>query len=303
MKRGFIFLLFSFFICGLIWSQLEDSGHREALRQLSLRAEEGDSVALYQLARLHDTGYDSIAVDSLRSSALYLISARKGYAPARNFIGFRYYKGEALNKDIDSALYWIRLAADEGDITAAANLGYLLLDSDDIPHDTVEGARWIEIAARAGVREAQIKFVELNRDNWKTLPPDSALHLGVEFYTRNTPITGVALLEIAAEARIPRALALLGDAYSKGLGVPYSHQLSLDYFHQAARLGDPSAQFIVAELLDIFPEADFSDKDSGEEVSGEDSGEPEESAAFWYEKAAAQGVTSSEEAYSRLFEY
>ena len=52
-----------------------------------------------------------------------------------------------------------------------------------------------------------------------------------------------------------RAYALLGHAYSRGLGVGYDHAKANEYFARAAQLGDPSAQFILAETLEIFPDA------------------------------------------------
>ena len=52
-----------------------------------------------------------------------------------------------------------------------------------------------------------------------------------------------------------RAMALLGDAYSRGVGVKYSHDKSLAYFARAALAGNPSAMYILAETLEVFPDA------------------------------------------------
>lgn len=285
MKRFLPVLIIIVLLCGCIWAQEEMRDYRPALRQLVERADSGDAKSLYELATLHDRGFDTIPVDSVRSSALYLMAAEKGYAPAMNFIGFRYYKGEAVRRDIDSALYWIRKAGDAGDITAAANLGYLLTEGEEVPHDDEEAVKWLTIAAAQGVREAQFKLVDLMEDKWAALPMDSSLSLGIKYYTDKAPVVGIVLLSYAAEAGSPKAMALLGDAYSKGWGVPYDHQKAIDYFYQAAEGGDPSAQFIIAELLEFFPDnARNYDKD----------------ASYWYEQAAAAGVTDSETAYQRL---
>ena len=272
-------------LCGVIIAQ-ESQDYREALKALSLKAEEGDAKALYELGRLHDTGFDTIPVDTARSSALYLLSANKGYAPAQNYIGFRYYNGEGIAQNLDSAIYWIKAAAAQGDITAASNIGYLLLDSPEIPHDTIEALNWLEIAAEGGVRDAQIKLVELRKDYWRTLPADSALVRGMKLYLGRAPLVGVKLLERAAEENNPKALALLGDAYSNGRGIPYDHQKSVEFFYEAALAGNPSAQFIIAELLEFFPD-DLPDSST--------------TATFWYEKAAEAGITDSETAYRLLY--
>lgn len=280
----------------ILWSSFtspdQGSDYRESLKGLIERADSGDAKALYNLAYLHDTGFDTIPVDSARSTALYLLSAEKGYAPAQNFIGFRYYRGEIVKKDIDSALYWIRKAADAGDLTAAANLGYLLTDSKDIPHDEEEALRWLGEAVKAGGIGPQIKYITLIEPQWSALEADSALNLGLEFYLDKSQILGTKLFEIAAAKGSPRALTLLGDAYSKGLGVPYDHYRSTQYFYQAAMAGDPSAWFIIAELLDFFPDTQFGSETTDTEIH---------SSQYWYEKAREAGIYDSEQAYRKLY--
>lgn len=275
----------------MVWAQETFSPVRKALQELVKRVEIGDAKAMYDLARLHDSGYDSISRDTLRSTALYLASAEKGYAPAMNFIGFRYYKGEGVIQNTDSAIYWIRHAAEKGDITAAANLGYLLTESTLIPHDFEEAEKWLLIASEEGVTEAQIKLAEMMKDKWAALPSDSALKLGKSYYLGKAPVIGVELLEVASHYNDPKALALLGDAYAKGIGVPYNHQKSIDFFYKAAIGGDPSAMFVIAEMLDIFPDALSSDTILRENNN----------AGYWYEKAASSGVTDSDKAYELLY--
>ena len=298
LKTILPYLLLAIFLGGTLWAQekTSDISKREALQKLVARADSGDAKALYDLARLHDFGYDSIGVDSIRSTALYLESAYRGYAPARNFIGFRYYKGEIVDKNIDSALYWIRLAAEDGDITAAANMAYLLTELPDIPQDSIEAEKWLKIAAEAGVNEAQIKYSEIKKNEWDSLPPDSALKIGLNYYLDKAPILGTTLLKIAAKEANAQAMALLGDAYSKGLGVPYDHHKSVDYFYRSALGGNPSAQFIIAELLEFFPDQKLTFSDSTNSQSSDEV----YSAIYWYERAAESGVTDSEEAYRQL---
>ena len=319
MKRILPILLLSLFFAGIIMGSEPRDRRKESLRELVTRADKGEAKALYELAKLHDTGYDTIPVDSLRSTALYLLAAQKSYAPAENFIGFRYYNGEILDKNIDSAIYWISRAADEGDITAASNLGYLLSQAPDVQHDydkalffltkaaeakfpsalsqlgdmkrlglgipadTLAAAALYEQAAEAGVRDAQLKLLAMMGYRWKSLPMDSALALGIKYYRGHAPIAGVDLIEQAAEKGNPKALALLGDAYSKGRGVNYDHKKSIDYFHEAALKGDPSAQFIFAELLEFFPDE-----------------ARDETPEFWYGEAAKSGIADSESAYRQL---
>ena len=87
---------------------------------------------------------------------------------------------------------------------------------------------------------------------------------------------------------------MLGDAYTRGLGVAYSHEKSLEYYLAAAIEGDPSAAFVISELLEIFPDAlnDYLPEDATTESTNP---------SYWREKAETGGVNSAEEAHQRLF--
>ncbi|MCH5224663.1 MAG: sel1 repeat family protein [Muribaculaceae bacterium] len=299
MRKGILATLFCLLALTFLWVKAEVTDHHEAIRDLARRATEGEAKALYDLAKLHDIGYDTISIDSLRSSLLYLASAKKGYPPAMNFIGFRYYNGDHVRQDIDSALYWIRAAGHAGDLTAATNLGYLLTQGEGVSHDEDEAVYWLTKASEGGVKEAQVNLIELMEEKWEALPADSALSLGTRYYVGSAPIIGVKLIEIASRYGSPKSKALLGDAYSKGRGVVYNHQKSIEYFYAAATAGDPSAQYILAELLDIFPDALLELFYDGETCYYEAPILP--SPHDLYEKAAEGGVVDSESAYRLLY--
>ncbi len=330
--------VFYIFLCSIAIIAAAATPERVAVRHVAELAAKGDPKGLYDLAVLHDIGYDSIAVDSARSTALYRLSAQSGYAPAQNYLGFRYFNGEGVRENVDSALFWLAKAAGQGDAKAANNLGFLLANSDRVTRDYPQAMRWLGKAADAGVataeslladlyrqglgtapdtvaaealynkailhglRDAELKLLAMKGHAWERLPTDSALSLGQYHYSHGAPLIAVTLFETAAKGNVgtclwhvaepteahAKALALLGDAYSRGVGVAYDHDKSVDYYLQAARLGDPSAQFVIAELLDIFP-------DALTELPPE-----EQTAAYWYERAAAQGVGDAETATLRL---
>ena len=329
---------------------------RLAVRELSQRASSGDAKALYDLAMLHDSGYDSIAVDSARSTALYRMAAEHGYAPAQNYLGFRYFNGEAVEENVDSALYWMGKAAAGGDAKAANNLGYLLAYSDKVTHDYPQAIYWLSKAAdaglpagmtqladllrqgapvtpenptpsprpssadtlraeqlymkaiQAGLHDAELKLLGMKGHCWETLSPDSLLSLGKYHYTHHAPLIGVTLLENVVNntserdsATLATALAILGDAYSRGVGVGYDHDRSVALYKEAALLGNPSAQFVIAELLEIFPDA-LDDPGNPDTEQTAPLTPHEKTARYWYEQAAREGVTDAETATSRLFQ-
>lgn len=337
-------------LTGVVCAQ-EATRQRLAVREVAAKAATGDAKALYDLAMLHDMGYDSIPVDSVRSTALYRLAAEKGYAPAQNYLGFRYFNGEAVHEDLDSALYWMAKAAGNGDAKAANNLGYLLASGEKVTADYPQAIYWLSQAAeaglpagmsqladlyrqglgckpdtaraeelysralQAGLHDAELKLLAMKGHKWRSLSPDSALSLGKYHYTHSAPLIGVTLFEnvidkggtskpleeeaapastakedSAAYKAVSKALALLGDAYSRGIGVEYDHDKSIALYLEAAMRGEPAAQFVIAELLDIFPDAIKPD-----DRTLSDPG-------YWYSLAASQGVTDAESATRRLYE-
>lgn len=311
---------------------------RMAVRELSLKVAEGDAKAAYDLAVLHDIGYDSVPIDSARSSALYRIAAEKGYPPAMNYLGFRYFNGDYLEQNIDSALFWMAKAAGAGDVKAASNLGYLLSHDETVSRDYPQAIYWLTKASKAGLpvaqslladmlrqglgtpkdtlnaeklyttaiehglQDAELKLLSMKGKEWEGLSPDSAVALGRYYYSHRAPFIGVTLFENAAAYDSPDALALLGDAYSRSLGVEYDHDKSVAYFLRSALLNQPSAQFVIGELLDIFPDA-LSDSVSASIVSGffpDTIPQAISTASYWYEKAAEAGITDAASAADYL---
>lgn len=332
---------------------------RRAFRQFEQRAENGDAEAQYRLATLLETGWDSVPADSVRALDLMQRSARNGFAPAMNYLGYLYGKGykvgdrELIPEDRDSSVMWLRRSADAGDPRAVSNLAYLLLndtvsgrtpverlaadstayaylvkganaqiptafsmlgdmyrDGRWVKRDTLKGAANYEAALERGLGDAEARLIALMGHRWQRLPQDSAFNLGLSYYTGYAPGAGVLLLEHASE--IPdttgitdttgisaRAMALLGDAYSRGVGVKYSHDKSLEYFARAALAGNPSAMYILAETLEVFPDAlqdlpsDFPDR----EVAIDRLSDPARLRA----EAARSGIHNSTDAHRALF--
>lgn len=339
MKHIFALLMIAVFLMAAAGAE-GITRRRLSLRGLAERAASGDARALYQLSRLHDSGYDSIAVDSARAAALCLESARLGYVPAQSDAGFRYFRGEGVRRDVDSALYWTRRAAEAGDARAANNMGYLSLRGEYVAQDTGKAFEWFTVAADAGLpvgqsqladmyreglgtppdtlkaaelyskalesglRDAGLKLLSMMERRWKDLPADSIMRLGRRYYTRNAPEIGIALLRDAAAHGNADALAILGDAYSRANGVDYDHDRSVACFLEAALRGQPSAQFFVAEMLDVFPDALRGETESGviRSFYG-DSPIPADihTAAYWYALASARGVSDARSATRHLF--
>ena len=133
----------------------------ESLRTLMKQAESGDAKANYDLGYVYEKGVAGIEKDMSEAIRLYTLSAEAGYAPAQNYLGFCYYRGDGVDRDAEKALFWIQKAADQGDAKGFNNLGWLLLEGDGVVHDAQKAAYWFGRAAEVGLPTAQCQLADL----------------------------------------------------------------------------------------------------------------------------------------------
>lgn len=259
-----------------------DSVPGDSVRALELMrrsAQAGFPPAMNYLGYLYGKGYkvgdrELIPVDRDSSVMWLRRSADAGDPRAVSNLAYLLlndtasaYPSEArLQAQNDSiAFVYLQKGASAQIPTAFSMLGDMYRDGRWVKRDTLKAAANYEAALERGLGDAEARLIALMGHRWQRLSQDSAFHLGLRYYTGYAPGAGVLLLEHASE--IPdttgitdttgisaRAMALLGDAYSRGVGVKYSHDKSLEYFARAALAGNPSAMYILAETLEVFPE-------------------------------------------------
>lgn len=270
---------------------------RRSFEAFERKAEEGDPAAQYRLSAILEKGYDSIPADTVRSLSLLRRSARSGYAPAQNYLGFLFQNGRILEANADSAMYYLRQAAEAGDASAMHNIAYIILENRNatptdsaslseglrllreaaesglpqsqtlladlyaegrfVDSDVNEAVRLYESAISQGFSDAELRLLNLMGPRWQNLDSDAAFNEARRYWNLGAPTIAVELLHLVGpmDEATPKAYALLGHAYSRGQGAPYDHRKANEYFARAALLGNPSAQFILAETLEIFPDA------------------------------------------------
>jgi len=89
-----------------------------------VRAEQGDSNAQYDLARLYYQG-KGVPQDYAKAAGWYRKAADQGNAKAQNGVGFRYEWGKGVAQDYMEAAVWYHKAADQGYAKAQYALGYM----------------------------------------------------------------------------------------------------------------------------------------------------------------------------------
>lgn len=265
----------------------------EDMEELRARAEAGDAEAMNYLGYLLMSEQN----DSLRNPGAGLTwimkAAATGDAKAASNLGWLFIEGDIVEQDFNEGAKWLQVASSKGLPVAMSLLGDLYRDGKGMPTDSVVADSLYREAFERGLADAGFKLYSLNESFYQGLTPERQVEEGIYYYLRSAPSEGVKLFYLAAEQDDVRAKALLGDAYTRARGVPYDHTLSLKYYAEAAYGGNPSAQFVVAELLDIFPDA-LSRIPGLPEMPAD--------AQYWYEKAADAGVGDADTANRLLFE-
>ena len=336
MKK--LLLIFSFSLLALAAFSVTLS---EKVKDLENAAENGDAEAMYHLSTLYEHGFDSIPADSAKASHLLRRSAAAGYAPAQNYLGFSIYPAEKdsaiywLSKAADQgemkavsnlayillepsspldslnqeerdrkAAGLLRKAADAGVVAAKATLADLYKEGRGVEKDTIQAENLYLDAIRSGLQDAEMKLLDMNAARYQTLPPDSALNEGLRASKSGAFTVAFNLYSKALEDSVnnARVHTLLADAYSSAKGVDYNHEKALRHYALGAFGGDPSARFILAELLEIFPDALNGMLADANQFLPAASPEELTSPSYWYSLAADSGITSAREAFRRLFE-
>ena len=259
-------------------------------------AEEGDPEAMNYLGYLLLSGSDGVDRDAAAGLIWLIKAASSGDVKAASNLGWLYVEGDLIAQNLEEGAKWLTTAAEKGLPVAQSLLGDLYRDGRGVERDSLKADSLYREAFERGLGDAGYKLYALNEERLKTLSPHEKVEEGIYYYMRGAPSEGVKLFYSAADEGDAAALALLGDAYSRAIGVPYDYDLSLQYFKRAALAGNPSARFIIGELLEIFPDV-F--KNKGKEGEGE---ELESDPFYWYEKAAEGGITDADAANRALFE-
>lgn len=313
-------------LCGIHALKADEREERRAvLERVSAMAEQGDPESLYQMYTVYNRGFDTIPADSVKAITMLRLAAQGGHKEAQNMLGYRLYRGDGVERDVEEGLAWLEQAAIAGHLKAAGNLGYLLLYGEGVVHDYENAAYWLQRAAdgeiataqsmlgdlyrdgtgvakdtqvadslyrqslRNGLTDSAYKLLDMHEEAWSVADPQVCITEGLNFYLSGAPEVGVRLFEIAADKGDSHAMALLGDAYTRGLGVGYNHGKALDMYARAAAEGNPSAMFIIGELLEILPDSlDTLSDDVKEQYKSQ----PHD-AATWFERASALGVSDA----------
>lgn len=238
----------------------------------------------------------------------FMRAADAGDLTAYTNIGWMLLHGQGAERDYGKALYWLKRGTDMGSPAAAAMLADMYRHGNGVSPDSLAAINLYDKAlalyAKAHYRDAE-GIADVSQSLLSlfppasTLMPDSLMSLTARYMRLRVPVVAMHFAKAAADSGNARAETLLGKAYARGVGVEYDPMVSADYFLRGAAHGEPAAAFILAELIDIYP--DLIDELP---IAGNLQLQPYmHTAQYWRQLAADAGVDSIEKAEDRMSDY
>lgn len=91
-------------------------------------------------------------------------AADQGHLKAQASLGWAYYKGEGVPKDYAEAVKWYRKAAEKGDANAQSNLGWAYYKGEGVPRDYAQAFCWFSLAVKRSGEEDRYKYANYRDD-------------------------------------------------------------------------------------------------------------------------------------------
>lgn len=152
------------------------------------RAQDGNTIAQYNVGVIYDRGY-GVEANPKKALSWYKKAAAKGYAKAAHNIGVMYQNGRGVDIDNVRALHWFTLAAQNGLAAAQNNLAVLYAQGRGTERDMALAAFWFARAVRSGNPNAKTNFAIVMAD----LPRGQVS--GQDVNVRAKPITESTVLK------------------------------------------------------------------------------------------------------------
>jgi hypothetical protein len=129
--------------------------YKTAVKWYTLAAEQGDASAQTQVEKLQKKISDQNELRELQ------VRAKQGNADAQYNLGLMYDKGRGVPQNYKTAVKWYTLAAKQGHADAQYNLGVMYDEGIGISQNNYTAMKWYGLAAKRGNSDAQKRYGEL----------------------------------------------------------------------------------------------------------------------------------------------
>ncbi len=187
-----------------------------------------------------------------------LNAAENGDITALSNLGFMYAKGIGVTKNEEEAVKWYKKAALQGHLNSQFNLGVIYAKGRGVAQDYAESFKWYKMAADQGDVSAQSILAMMYA---KGIGTEKNEKQAVNWYHR------------AAVQNHVNSQYILANMFAKGRGVPQDEAEAFDWYQKAAEQGHINAQIILGYMYGKGKGVERNDIKSFQ----------------WYSKAAEQG--------------
>lgn len=233
-----------------------------AVMWLQKAVDQNHTGAATLLARVYLSDLDSdvpikTKPDPARAADLLKMASALGFSDAQLQLALLYKAGKGVESDDKAAFRWLLASAQQGNAKAQFALAQAYSRGAGTPQDNAQTLRWLNRAASNGIIPAMISLgrtYEAGRGVDKSIPQamvfyrqaaDAGMPLaqyklgtrllyGGEGVAQDT-VEGLRLLQSAAKAGSPNAMATLGQAYSLGKAVPQDDAQAARWYARAAQ--------------------------------------------------------------------
>lgn len=125
------------------------------------KANNGDAKAQYSLALKYYNGSADFNKNHAEAFVWALKAAKQGHKESQDFVGFCYWAGDGVEKDLSQAVKWYTLSANQGYTNAMKNLGVCYGNGQGVVKNLTTSFQWYLKAAEAGDSDAM--YIVANR--------------------------------------------------------------------------------------------------------------------------------------------
>jgi TPR repeat protein len=216
---------------GVVADALRDRAETDpaAFEDLKSQANAGNANMQFSLGTLYDPNFrlsKLVAPDVQTAMRYYRLAADQGQLMAENNYGFALATGNSgIPRDPAAGFPFVLRAANANLPLAEKNVGIFYRDGTGVAADRTISLSWFQKAANAGDHYSETEIGDAYWNGTAPYPKDPAQAVG--WY-----------LKAATDANEPGAARMLGIAYRDGLGVGPDRPTSLKWFLQAAQKND-----------------------------------------------------------------
>ena len=199
---------------------------QKAYDLLIISIKKNDTYSSWLLGVMYENG-EGVDKDLNKAFGYFKLAANHGYDDAQNAVGFAYENGDGVKKDLKKAFQYYKLSADQGYDVAQNNLGDAYSNGEGIEKDYKRAFGYYKLSADQGYDIAQS-------------------NLGLAYYKGVGVVKdykeAFEYFKLAADQGYDVAQNNLGLTYSNGEGVEKDYKKSFHYFKLAADQGNYEAQ-------------------------------------------------------------